>query len=122
VSCGYFVTGEHRAYEKDTGVFGPIEVARPVFRGAQARDRPCGWGAWELTARFAYLNFFDTDLPPGPAGENIGTRMPQPTFGVNWYLSDRMRLMFNYSYEAPDEINVGTTEASIYAMRLNVFF
>jgi hypothetical protein len=37
-------------------------------------------------------------------------------------LSDRVRLMFNYSYEAPDEANVGTTEASLYATRLNVFW
>ena len=41
---------------------------------------------------------------------------------MNWYWADRMRIMFNYSYEAPDESNVGTTEASVYAMRLNVFF
>jgi phosphate-selective porin OprO/OprP len=122
VSAGYVLTGEHRAYEKDTGVLGPLVVRRPVLRGSEARDKPHGFGAWELTARFSYLNFFDTDLPPGPMGENIGTRLPQATFGVNWYLADRMRLLVNYSYEAPDEVNVGTTEASVYAMRLNVFF
>jgi phosphate-selective porin OprO/OprP len=121
-SCGCFLTGEHRVYEQETGVLGPVAVSRPVLRGAEARDRPHGWGAWELTARFSYLNYFDSDMPPGPVGQNIGIRLPQATFGVNWYLADRMRLMFNYSYEAPDEANVGTTEASLFAARLNVFF
>lgn len=122
VSCGYFLTGENRVYEKEFGVLGPLNVSRPLVRGAEARGRPHGWGAWELTARFSYLDYFDSDLPPGPAGQNIGIRLPQATFGVNWYWADRMRLMFNYSYEAPDESNVGTTEASVYGTRLNVFF
>jgi phosphate-selective porin OprO/OprP len=122
VSCGYFLTGEHRVYEKKTGVLGPLTVSRPFVHGSMGRDRPHGPGAWELLARFSYLNYFDTDLAPGPAGQNIGIRLPQATFGVNWHWADRLRLMFNYSYEAPDESNVGTTEASVYGMRLNVFF
>ncbi len=120
VSCGYFLTGEHRAYQQETGVIGPVSVARPFLYGAESRGKPHGWGAWELTVRFAYLDYFD--LPPGPLGENTGIRLPQATFGVNWMLADRVRLMFNYSYEAPDEANVGTTEASLFATRLNVFW
>ena len=76
---------------------GLFRVTRPWLRGPAAADRPHGWGAWELTARFTYLDFFDPDTPPGPSGQLIGIRLPQPTFGVNWYMSDRVRLMFNYS-------------------------
>jgi phosphate-selective porin OprO/OprP len=122
VSCGYFLTGENRAYEEKYGILGPLSVKRPVLHGAESRGKPHGWGSWELTARFSYLDYFDRDLPPGPGGENLGIRFPQATFGVNWHLADRVRLMFNYSYEAPDEANSGTTEASIYGTRLNVFF
>ncbi len=61
-------------------------------------------------------------MPPGPAGQNVGIVFPQATFGVNWYLAERIRIMFNYIYEAPDEANVGVTEASLFATRLNVFF
>ncbi|MEX0675666.1 MAG: porin [Pirellulales bacterium] len=122
VSCGYFLTGEHHEYEKETGVLGPVTVNRPLLHGCFGRDRPHGWGAWELTARFSYLDYFDADLSPGPAGQNIGIRLPQATFGVNWYWADRMRLMFNYSYEAPDESNLGTTDASVFGTRLNVFW
>jgi phosphate-selective porin OprO and OprP len=121
-SVGYFLTGENRAYQKQTGVLGPVSVRRPLLHGAEGRGKPHGWGSWELTARFSYLNFNDADLPTGPAGQNIGTVLPQATFGVNWHLADRMRVMFNYSYEAPWEANVGRTEASLFGMRLNVFF
>lgn len=122
VSCGYFVTGEHRKYEQETGVMGPVDVARPLLRGAAARDKPRGWGSWELTARFSWLNYMDPSLPPPTSGENVGILLPQATVGVNWHIAERMRLLFNYTYEAPNEANLGVTEASVFGTRLNVFF
>ena len=41
---------------------------------------------------------------------------------MNWYLSDRVRLMFNYSYVVPKEMHSGESAASIYATRLAVFW
>jgi len=122
VDCGYFITGEHRSYDTSSGTLGAIRVNRPFFHGLADRDRPLGWGAWELTARFAYLDFFDPDTPTDPSGQLIGIQLPQSTFGVNWYLSDRVRLMFNYSYDVPDEMNTGTSVANIFASRLAVFW
>ena len=52
----------------------------------------------------------------------MGIELPQSTFGVNWYLSDRVRLMFNYSYAVPKEMTAGESAASIYATRLAVFW
>jgi phosphate-selective porin OprO/OprP len=119
--CGWFITGEHREYLQSSGTFGPVQVNRPVIGGCHAsRDRPAGWGAWELTARFAYLDFEDPDTPRGPAGQSVGLRLPQSTLGVNWYLADHVRLMFNYSYALPDEPNTGTSVANIFAARLGV--
>ena len=43
-------------------------------------------------------------------------------FGVNWYLADRLRIMFNYSYVQPDEPNTGVTSASVFATRLEMFW
>lgn len=121
-ACGYFLTGEHRAYESASGDLGTIRVHRPWLHTPGNFDRPNGWGAWELTARFAYLDFIDADTPPGPGGEQLGIRLPQSTFGVNWYLSDRVRLMFNYSYAVPDEANTGTSTANIFASRLGIYW
>jgi len=41
---------------------------------------------------------------------------------VNWYLSDRVRLIFNYSYATPDEAATGTSSANIFGSRLAVFW
>ncbi len=120
--CGYFITGEHREYVSSSGTLGAIRVNRPWIRTRAHRDRPRGCGAWELTARFSYLDFFDPGTPIGPNGQMVGVRIAQSTFGVNWYISDRMRLMFNYSYAMPEELNSGTSAASILATRLAVFW
>ncbi|MBX3411679.1 MAG: hypothetical protein KF708_03085 [Pirellulales bacterium] len=120
VACGWFVTGEHRDYDGANAVPGAIRVARPVLRGPASREKSRGGGAWELAARFGYLDFFDPDTPRGPNGQLLGIGLPTATFGVNWYLTDRMRLLFNYTYQAPDEPNTGSSASSIYGMRLNV--
>jgi phosphate-selective porin OprO/OprP len=122
VDCGYFITGEHRRYDASNGTLGAVHVNRPLLRDPCDCDRSHGCGAWELTARFTYLDFFDSDTPPSPSGQLIGVQLPQSTFGVNWYLSDRIRLMFNYSYAVPNEMNSGTSAASIFGTRLGVFW
>jgi phosphate-selective porin OprO and OprP len=120
--CGFFITGEHRQYQGASGAFGPVQVNRPLLRCRANRDRPAGWGAWELTARFAYLDFQDSDTPTGPGGQFVGIRLPESTFGVNWYLADHISLMFNYSYAVPEEPNSGTSVANVFATRLGVFW
>ncbi len=122
VDGGYFITGEHRAYQSNNGVFGPVRVWRPFLKNQARDDREHGWGAWELTARFAYLDFFDPNTPIGPTGQLIGVRLPTSTFGVNWYLCDRMRFMFNYTYAVPHEANSGSSVANILGTRLAVFW
>lgn len=122
VDCGWFLTGEHRRYETDSGTFGPIRVRRPWLRGAATRDRPHGYGGWELTARFTYLDFDDADLPPDDQGAPTSILLPQSTWGVNWYLSDRVRLMVNYSFAVPDAAGDGATTASLFGTRLAVYW
>jgi len=48
--------------------------------------------------------------------------LPESTFGVNWYLADHLRPMFNYSYALPDDPNTGTSAANIFATRLAMFW
>lgn len=124
VDVGYFLTGEHRGYQTQNGTFGRIKVERPVVGGFSSHQHSdsLGLGAWELTARFAYLDFFDPDTPVGPQGQAIGVKLSQATFGVNWYLADRLRLMFNYTYAVPNEINTGTSSASVFSSRLAMFW
>jgi phosphate-selective porin OprO/OprP len=120
--CGVFLTGEHREYVSQSGVFGAVKVKRPLIRWFGGCHRPPGWGAWELAARISYLDFQDPDTPRGAGGALVGIRMPQSTLGVNWYLADRIRLMFNYTCAEPDEPNTRSSVAHLFATRLNVFW
>ena len=124
VDAGYFLTGERRNYLTRNGVFGPVTVKRPLLSGfsSQQQSEEFGRGAWELTARFSYLDFIDANTPAGPLGQTVGIVLPQATVGVNWYLADRVRIMFNYSYSAPNEPNTGVSSASLFATRFAMFW
>ena len=119
-SAGYFITGEYRKYQKDDGVFGPVKVRRPRLSGSHSRGRARGRGGWELVARYAYLDYYDPNTPLSPKGTTSGIRLGQATFGLNWYLADRLRILFNYNYAVPDEPTAGASEASVFGTRLNV--
>jgi phosphate-selective porin OprO/OprP len=124
IETGYFLTGERRAYHVQHGNFGGIEVSRPVSRYFSSERCPedVGYGAWELTARFAFLDFADADTRFDPQGHAVGVRLSQATLGVNWYLADRLRVMFNYVYAVPDEPNTGASAANIFATRLAMYW
>jgi phosphate-selective porin OprO/OprP len=47
-----------------------------------------GWGAWELAARFAQLDFRAKDI--------TGNRAKALTLGVNWYLTPNVKWLFNF--------------------------
>ncbi len=81
-----------------------------------------GMGHGKSRRVFAYLDFVDADTPLAPNGQPQGLRLPQMTYGVNWYLSDRVRLMFNYQYDMPNDINSGTSTANTFATRLGLFW
>ena len=88
-------TGETRVYNTRGGYFDQISPARPVFQG--------GPGAWELVARYSYV-----DLDSGPLR---GGKFCRFTPMVNWHMSDNVRLEFAYGYGSLDRFNrVGKTQ------------
>ena len=121
---GYFLTGEHRNYLTQAGVFGPVIVKHPLLSGfsSHPHSEDLGYGAWEVTSRLSYLDFLNSNTPAGTQGQAVGTLLPQATIGVNWYLADRLRLMFNYSYVAPYEASTGWSSASVLSLRLGMFW
>jgi phosphate-selective porin OprO and OprP len=97
VSAGYFLTGEHRRYDRAIGTFDGVKVLSPVYR-ADDKDgqTACGFGAWELVARIAYLDLTSPNVPQTTSGFPPGGYEIELTIGVNWYLTDFARLMVNY--------------------------
>lgn len=76
--AGWLITGERPGFSARSGVWGTTRVARPVTDG--------GIGAWELATRYDKYDF--TDAARGGEGDAW-------TLGVNWYLNNWSRVMFN---------------------------
>lgn len=78
----YFLTGEHRAYSTSSGAFDRVKPLRNF-------DWNGGWGAWEVGARYSYLDLNDSD-------DIRGGILGDLTLGINWYLNPNVRFMLNY--------------------------
>jgi phosphate-selective porin len=111
-----FVTGQ----EKFPGKAPKVTPANP---------RTGDYGALELVARYAQLDF-DSDSPvlPNPSGNRVDAL----TVGFNWYLSTNVRVMFNFVQNwfenrspytgSPDPSRRNQTEAWEILSRLALWF
>ncbi len=86
VQASYFLTGEHRTYDKSAGAFDRI-VPKKSFKLHGG-----GIGALEIAARYENLSLDDYDIVGGVVGGNARN----VTAGVNWYMTPNARLMLNY--------------------------
>ena len=103
---GWFITGETRPYKASTGKFGRVKPNNPFDLKAG------GTGAVELVA--AYSN---TDLNDQGAGI-LGGEADTATFGVNWHLTDRIRLMGNVvAIDTDDNASVANDDPTLYNFR-----
>lgn len=104
---GYVLTGEARQFNRKNGVFGRIIPTNPVgYCG--------GSGAWELAARWSYVDLNDANI--------VGGRLNDLTFGVNWYLNRRTKFQFNYIHGFLDDPVFGDSDADIFAWRGQIDF
>ena len=71
----YVLTGESRTYKPELKHFAQV---KPESEG----------GAWEIAARYSRINLKDKDIDGGDA-KNI-------TLGVNWYLTNNVKISANY--------------------------
>jgi len=69
ISANYFLTGEHRGYNKRRGTVRRITPVLDFDKG--------GWGAMELSARYSYLNLSDKEIEGG--------KMDILSAGVIWH-------------------------------------
>jgi phosphate-selective porin OprO/OprP len=117
----WFLTGENRDYVPRDGDFGMIHVRSPFLRLWEDGSIARGPGAWELTARLSYTNFADPNIRPVD-DLKVGNREWELTLGVNWYLNDHARLLFNYVYAEPIDPNFGASAAHAFFIRTAVFW
>lgn len=120
VYASYFLTGEHRGYNRTRGSFDRVDVLRPVIR--DKTDPRGGLGAVELATRFSYSDFSSPNLPVDATGAPTGTRLYEATLGVNWYLNSYTRLMVNYTASIPDRVTASPTVAHIFGVRAAMYW
>ncbi|MBX9582235.1 MAG: hypothetical protein K2X87_18180, partial [Gemmataceae bacterium] len=89
-----FLTGEHRAYNRNTAVFDRVKPLRPV---EWTRAGFTGCGAWQLTARYTYLDLNNKGI--------TGGRVNDMTLGVNWFLNPYSKVQWNYFLADRDAAN-----------------
>ena len=90
VGLSWVISGEMRSYRKNSGIFNPVPVSKPVNTG--------GWGAWEVAFRFSTLDLTDGTLDGGI--------MDTYSFGLNWWLTPRAQFSPNYRYIVLDRFGL----------------
>ena len=82
VSAVFSVTGEMREYNKRSGSFSPLRVARSVEQG--------GWGALEVSTRWSVFDGSDGGLAAGDTSIL--------SVGFAWWLTPKFNVNFNYRW------------------------
>ena len=104
VMATWFITGEHRMYNKKGGVFD-----RPI---PNCNFNPCAgtWGAFELAGRYDYIDLNDETISGGTETNYTGS--------LNWYFNPNLKLVFEYTHAHMDGvITQSVTTDAVYTIR-----
>ncbi|MCC6507875.1 MAG: porin, partial [Pirellulaceae bacterium] len=112
---GYFLTGEHRPYDRKAGAIDRVMPFHSVGQG--------GRGAWEVAARYSTIDLSDEAI--------VGGDLTNWTVGLNWYINPYCKWVFNCiraNAEGPDRFpstipgtNISSS-TNIYATRVQIDF
>ena len=109
-----FLTGESRTWNQKTAVFNRVQPLRPL----RLKPSDCdgyGFGAWELAARYTYIDLSNKAVQAG--------RLDAVTLGLNWYLNANAKLQFNYDYtQRGDTNNAAQGHIHAFGTRMAVDF
>ncbi len=110
---GYFLTGEHRPYDRKSGAIDRV-IPFHNMKFCGDNENGSGWGAWEVAARFSYLDLND---------ENIrGGTLTDFTVGVNWYLNPYCKCVFNWIHAIPDRAAFPKSHTDFFGVRSQIDF
>jgi phosphate-selective porin OprO and OprP len=105
----YFLTGEHRYYNRKSAAFGRV-TPNESFRGFGMTDDGCdgcdgcgGGGAWQIGARYSWIDLDNNGVQGGTIHD--------VTLGLNWFLNPYMKWQWNaealYRNFAPNAVRDG---------------
>ena len=89
VYASYFLTGESMTWDRTSGQLGRVKPFENFFLVRTCDDGVGGgWGAWQIAARYDYLDLTDDNVEGGI--------LDALTFGLNWHWSPYSKVQFNY--------------------------
>ena len=134
VQASYFLTGEHRVYLRDIGGFGRVRPLEPFYflaRNGTGWGSLFGRGAWEVAARYDYLNLNSPSFGAIPAVKGVAgssaAALPLTglehdfTFGLNWYLNDSVKIQGDYVHALRESLTL-PGEVDAFGVRVQFDF
>jgi phosphate-selective porin OprO/OprP len=107
--AGWFLTGEHRPYDRKLGT-----IDRVIPKENFGYNAAGGSGAWEVAARFSWLNLNDNGIQGG--------QLTDWTAGVNWYWNPCTKLVFNYVHAVASVPGTDQSQTDLFGLRAQVDF
>lgn len=96
VYASYFLTGEHIPYKRSSGTINRVKPHENFFLVDRMRGgRGSGWGAWQLAARYDFL-----DLTDGGVNGGVGHMF---TAGLNWHWTPYSKVQNNLIFGNIDD-------------------
>ena len=103
--ASWMITGESRTYNNASGAYNGV-VPKDPFYGKG------GWGAWEIAARYSYMNLNDhlgfVQVNGTGTGGAAGGKQQVYTVGLNWYATRNVRFMLDYLHGQIDKQSTPT--------------
>lgn len=129
----YRLTGEHRGYDRKLGALRNPVPFRDFISFSRERRGIRGWGAWELAARWSFVDlrnpesldghYYDSASNTFTGTSNSGNGiLHDATIGVTWFLNAHTKLQFNWIHAMLDNSFQGRSSADLYVTRIQVDF
>ena len=124
----YRLTGENRAYDKKLAVLTKLVPYTDFF---SLREGICGWGAWEVAARYSFVDLRNpaslngnyhvpaTNTFNGTASQGNGM-LQDVTLGLTWFWNVHTKMQFNWIHAMLDNTTTGNSTADLFVARVQV--
>lgn len=109
---GYFLTGEHRPYDRKAGAIDRIIPNSNLTFNGKCCDP--GLGAWEVAGRLSYLDLNDSNIRGGT--------LLDYTLGLNWYWNPYTKMVFNYVHAISDNPTFPKCQTDMFGVRAQLDF
>jgi phosphate-selective porin OprO/OprP len=118
IQASYFLTGENRIYDRRLGRLAAPYIASPYTPFYLTRGENGNWlwgrGAWEIAARWNHLNL--------NSGRINGGESDALEIGLNWYLSNNLKIQFEYLHQDRYDMKKGVNPGDLDGLGIRTQF